>query len=297
MDLPANERRNDPPRTNITWIIGVALILIGGAFMIAQFMNVGDTVWSIALIGSGLTFFAIYLLDRSRWWALIPGYILAVTGVFLPLDHLLHGNGDAIYWLAAVGLPFLVAFLVNRKNWWALIPAGIMLATAVFLSVERMLNGNMEAVYWTGLIGAIFFVVFLTDVRRRWWALIPFYVMATTSLFLIMEPALNDNATGAYWTLALAVPFLVVFITDTHRWWALIPAGIFGSAGLGLAISSATIVVPIVLIAAGIFVLVRQVGSHAAATPLTGPAADHGAEPFEAIGARETGPEADRVRE
>jgi hypothetical protein len=59
---------------------------------------------------------------------------------------------------------------------------------------------------------------------------------------------------------AVAAPFFLVYFQDTQKWWALIPGGIMGFIGLSFLIAEGSLqyVVPVVLIAAGVWILVRQ---------------------------------------
>ncbi len=61
---------------SLNWLVGLALVVLGVLFLIGQFFQMADMFWSLALVGVGMTFLAVYLTDRARWWALIPAYIL-----------------------------------------------------------------------------------------------------------------------------------------------------------------------------------------------------------------------------
>lgn len=299
---------NHKHSTRSNWIIGLALVVLGGIFLLAQTINSDDLIWSVALLGAGLTFGVVFLTGpRERWWALIPGYILAMTGAFLLVEPMLPGNWDGIYWVAGVGLPFLVVYVVNPRNWWALIPAGVMGGVAGFMVLEPILPGDLDAVYWMAFLGIPFFIVFATNPRQRWWALIPAYVFASVGAFLLLEPLFRgpNDLEVTYWTWAVAAPFLFVFLTKPgERWWALIPGGIFGAIGLGFLIAEAEIIIPVVLIGGGLILLGRTLFKRERAVvyvepseerPLTGPEADRPQPEYEPIGTRGSGPDADHA--
>ena len=116
--LPANERIAAPVERNnsLTWLAGLVMIVLGVLFLVGQTLYSGDLFASILLMGFGATFFAVYLTNRKHWWALIPTYILMVTGTFIAIEPMLWGEGDAIYWLVAVGLPFLYLFAITHSD-------------------------------------------------------------------------------------------------------------------------------------------------------------------------------------
>ena len=68
-----------------------------------------------------------FVLDRSRWWALVPAYSLLAIGGMIGLigagvlDDLLV----PAYIMFAVAIPFFVVYARNTRLWWALIPGGI----------------------------------------------------------------------------------------------------------------------------------------------------------------------------
>ena len=96
-------------------------------------------VGTLVLVSIGLPFLVIYLLDRTRWWALIPAYAMFSISVVVPLDEL--GVNEMLipaYVMFAVAVPFLYVYLRDRTNWWALIPGGIMtlIGAIMLLSVQ-----------------------------------------------------------------------------------------------------------------------------------------------------------------
>lgn len=85
-----------------------------------------------------LPFFVLFLVDRSQWWGLIPGYVLLAVSImiYLIVNDLLRDLMVPAYILFAIALPFFVVFIADFRRWWALIPAGILsiLGLAFFLS-------------------------------------------------------------------------------------------------------------------------------------------------------------------
>jgi len=131
-------------------------------------------------------------------------------------------------------------------------------------------------------IAAPFVYVYLNN-RYNWWALIPAYVMAAIGGLILLNPIMGGPMTGAYVMFAIAAPFIYVYLRNTENWWALIPGGMMAVIGAGLLISSVISAIPVLLIIAGIYILVRQMGSRPKAnkpqpikvsTPTSGPEAD-----------------------
>ncbi len=188
--IPPNERIAAPNerRSGLTWLAGLVMVVLGVLFLFGQIWYSGDLFASILLMGFGATFFAVYLTNRKHWWALIPTYILMVTGAFIAIEPVLWGEGDAIYWLAAVGLPFLYLFVTDpAKRWWALIPTYVFASTGAFLIVEPILWGDLDGAYWLFAIALPFFAVYVTGPRNRWWALIPGGILASIGVGLFVS--------------------------------------------------------------------------------------------------------------
>lgn len=170
--------------------VGAALILMGGLFLAGQFLNLGDAIWSFALVGIGVVFSIVFFTEpRSRWWALIPAWVFGITGMFILVEPILPGNLDALYWIMAVAIPFFIVFITNpRERWWALIPFYVMSVTGVFVTFEGILGirDNLAGAYWTGAVALPFLLVAVTDVRERWWGFIPGGIMSVVALALLL---------------------------------------------------------------------------------------------------------------
>jgi hypothetical protein len=137
----------------------------------------------------GLPFVAVFLLDRSRWWALIPGYVLFSVALLVLVQGLNWMSGAWLpsFILGTIALPFIVVFLINRENWWALIPAYVLVSLALMLSLisSGILADSLVAVYVLLSIALPFFVVYVID-RRQWWALIPGGINALIGLSILV---------------------------------------------------------------------------------------------------------------
>jgi hypothetical protein len=150
-------------------VAAIAGIAIGG------FLE-GDVLGATVLGLVALPFFAVFLVNRENWWALIPGWVLFSIGAMILLIGfgVLEGGIIPLYVLSSIGLPFLVVFLVNRENWWALIPAYVMFAIGLMVALidARVLDDLAIPAYVMFSVAIPFFVVFLSNRSQRW-ALIP----------------------------------------------------------------------------------------------------------------------------
>ncbi len=79
--------------------------VIPGGFMLVLGVVIGlssrterpETLGTVLFVGLGLVFFLLYMLGQGRrlWWALIPGSVLVVFGVFL---FSLGQTGQSLWW-------------------------------------------------------------------------------------------------------------------------------------------------------------------------------------------------------
>ncbi|MBG7609858.1 MAG: hypothetical protein IZT55_03235 [Anaerolineae bacterium] len=168
-------------RFDIRIIFGLVLIVGGVLFL---FENLGfisggfGLLWAIILLGAGLTSLYIYAINRSNWWALIPGFTLAAIGTSIGLDFIAPtlGNifGGAII-LGGIGLSFWMVYLTNRDFWWAVIPAGVMTSLAIVATLDELLpHTGTDGLFLVGL-GLTFLLLGILPGHQMQlrWAFIP----------------------------------------------------------------------------------------------------------------------------
>ncbi|MCC7360403.1 MAG: hypothetical protein IT317_13050 [Anaerolineales bacterium] len=95
--------------------------------------------------GVGLSFLAIYVMDRKLWWAIIPAGALLTLAAVAGLENSESINGGGILFLG-LGLTFGLLALApmdgGKPLRWAFIPAGALLSMGALLLVgfERALG-------------------------------------------------------------------------------------------------------------------------------------------------------------
>lgn len=99
----------------------------------------------IILGGIALSFFMIYIVERSNWWALIPAGVMTTIAIVAVLDsRSVNSGSDGIFFLG-LGITFvLVAILPNSVGQmrWAWIPAAILglIGLLIIVTAENLIN-------------------------------------------------------------------------------------------------------------------------------------------------------------
>jgi len=210
-------------------------------------------------------------IDRRR---LVPGLILIGIGVL--------GLLGAFGWLGGLGgLPGLVLFgaaayfahLQGRNTgsrFWRL--AVFPLAGLAIASIAPEPLGGFA---FLGSIGLAFALVYREN-ADRWWAIIPagtLFSLAVTALVDGMTR--NAGAGGAVFLFGLAATFFVLTRLPRHaQGWAIFPAGALAVLAVVALTTSGGWIVPVLLIAAGAWMLLRPGGTRGAApaAPTSAPA-------------------------
>ncbi len=134
------------------WAIIPGLSLIGiGALIFLTVLAPGlmGLLGGTLVLGSiGLAFLIIYLLDREKWWALIPAGTLLTLAVVAAISQVLPGMQTGGVFFLGLGLTFaLVALLPSTagRMTWAWIPAGILAVMGLLLMA---VSGNIINYFW-----------------------------------------------------------------------------------------------------------------------------------------------------
>jgi hypothetical protein len=130
------------------WAIipGFVLISIGVLIALERFAPRLGGDWGGVLVvgGIGLAFWAIYLVKREHWWAIIPGSVMLTIALIIGLSSTLESAGfdtGGVLLLVlglVLGLLALVPTPQGRMK-WALIPAGVLLVIGLLVTASEQL--------------------------------------------------------------------------------------------------------------------------------------------------------------
>jgi hypothetical protein len=161
-----------------------------------------------------LSFFAVYLNNHTRTWALLVAYILAVLAIAPVMAS--GGNTGAYYgpiFLFAVALPFFILYLQSAENWWAIIPAGSIAIVAVIaaLAIAGWIRNENEGGYANALLmsglAATFAVVWLRHARP--WARIVTILLALVAVASVFFASYAE----IFWPVAIILVGAYLFFT------------------------------------------------------------------------------------
>jgi hypothetical protein len=149
-------------------IPGIILVALACLIMLDTFFPGASDTWggTLFLGGMGLSFWAVYLVRREHWWAIIPGGVLVTLGVVAGLGSNVDGNLSGAAFFLGLGLTFiLVAVLPNPagKMTWAYIPGSILLAMGALMLA---FTANLAA-YVLPAVAIFFGVLLLVRALRR----------------------------------------------------------------------------------------------------------------------------------
>jgi hypothetical protein len=118
------------------------------------------------LFGIALPFLVVFLINRSRWWALIPAWVMSLLGAVTLLADRVPGEALGAIVLWGIALPFLAVFLIDRSRWWALIPAGVLGAVGL---IPLLIGVPQVLAWWPAILllaGVVLLVWGLLRSRR-----------------------------------------------------------------------------------------------------------------------------------
>jgi hypothetical protein len=166
----------------------------------------GEWVGAIFLFMVALSFFLVYLGNRTRTWALLVAYIVFVLSI-APAMASFGGDVPAYFgviFLLAVALPFFfIYFRSSEKNWWAIIPSGVMTTLAIIAALgiagwirDEKTGGFSNAILMGGL-AVTFAVLWLRHAKD--WAKIVTVILA----LLAVASIFFASYTEIFWPVAI----------------------------------------------------------------------------------------------
>ena len=193
-------------RTRHWWALIPGGIMLFLAMVLLLVDNVGgEWIGTMFLFLIALTFFIVFMNDRTRQWALLVAYIMFVLSIAPAMAS--FGGDTAAYFgsifLFAIALPFFVVYFRSVGNWWAIIPAGVMTTLAVIAGaaiagwIQDGSDGGFANAFLMGGIAATFAVVWLRHEMN--WAKIATIVLAV----LAVGSVFFASYTEIFWPVAI----------------------------------------------------------------------------------------------
>lgn len=131
-------------------IPGFTLLSVALLIMLQEFVPRFTNIWggSLVLGSIGLSFLAIYLVDRNNWWAVIPGGVLLTLTVVAGASQFLPGFEMGGILFLGLGLTFtLVAIIPTPPGSlrWAWLLAGVLILMGLLFLAA---TGQMIGLIW-----------------------------------------------------------------------------------------------------------------------------------------------------
>ena len=203
--------------------------------------------------------------SRSKKHNLVLGGLLILFGALALVETLFALNAwvyVAVLFAGGIGVFGIYAVDRAERSLLVISYALVVVALLVALLTLDVLWDPFVATFVLFAIALPFMVAFLRSDRTRWGMLIPAYILFAVGVMVPLTETgfLEDILVAAYVLFAVSIPFFVVYARDSSNWWALIPAGITAAIGLSFLIAenAAEYIIPVGLIIAGAWILVRQ---------------------------------------
>ncbi len=112
-------------------IPGFTLLSLGAMIALSALVPGGGGSWAGALFlgGIGLSFWAIFLNQRSQWWAVIPGGALLTLALVAAVSEVLPGIAVGGIFFLGLAVTFMLVALMptpQGRQGWAIYPAGVL---------------------------------------------------------------------------------------------------------------------------------------------------------------------------
>lgn len=179
---------------------GFTLAALGVLILLPESLD-GDLGGAVFLGGIALSFWYVYLTDRSgRWWAIIPGGVLTALSLLILASSYFEEYSGAIV-LGGIGLTFFAVYFSNPgERWWALIPGGVLATLAgMTIAAERFGEFQTAGFFFLGLAFTFLLVALLARMQWAYWPAGILGVMGLLGLASLLDFA------NYVWAIALIV--------------------------------------------------------------------------------------------
>lgn len=132
------------------------LLGTGGTLILASRNSEwGSWATSLVLLGMALGFWAILLVRKEHWWALVPAGVLTTVAALLGLWPRLDQAGRLAVLFLGLGLMFLLLYVIRydeRDARWAGVPTGALLLLGVVTLVGGLSLPTLLQEWWPVLL-------------------------------------------------------------------------------------------------------------------------------------------------
>lgn len=212
------------------WII---LLLLAGVYLLLNNLGVigpwGDLIWGALFAAIGLGFLIWFLVDRARWWRVIPGFTLLAAGAVIALESqkITLGNWAGAIVLFGVALGFWALLLRRGDFWWALLPAGVLTVTSILVGVRAQLSAQI----WTAALliglGLVFLLLYFVRLGQAdtHWAIVPAGWLMLLGVITLINASNLSPVVNKWWPVLLILAALALLLLAIIRRPAAAPAG------------------------------------------------------------------------
>lgn len=206
--------------------LGMAIIFFGIIALLVNtniIQDLDELLGGAFLVLGALFFYVIYQRDKTKWWPLLPGTVLAVLGIGVFVNLFVPSASDVIgaaffYTLFAV---FAFVFSRDSKNWWAVLPAGstFTLGTVVLVDSFDLLNSDLNGVIFLLGMGLTFLYLWTLrqKIRNLDWAIWPASALLLLSLFVYVQQTSWMNEEFIFPILIICVGVMIIFYGSRRK--------------------------------------------------------------------------------
>jgi len=204
------------------WII---FLLLAGVYLLLNNLGVigpwGDLIWGALFAAVGLGFLIWSIVDRARWWRVIPGFILLAAGAVIIMESqkITLGNWAGAIVLFGVALAFWALLLRRGDFWWALLPAGVLTVTSLLVG----LRADLSAQVWTAALliglGLVFLLLYFLRLGQpdTRWAIIPAGWLLLLGLVMLVGAFSLPTLIDTWWPVLLILLALALLVLAIIR--------------------------------------------------------------------------------